>query len=1264
MKNKKLIAFITSVTVTVVASFSATVAWFNTSIRFGDVEAYVKGYSAGAYFDYGTGKYKDPYGIRTPRHLYNLAWLQYLGQFNNIENGSRKQTYFELAGDIDMTGWTLPPIGTTDYPFIGNFEGNGHTISNLTVSNNFSDYEKTPDVVQNVSGVEIIGLFGVVGSLNAEVTDSNKASVPLTDKIGSAPYNSQVNEIKNTGINAITVSSQTTKTLIGIAAGYVNGNLDGVAVNNSNIAISNSTTSAYDAINLTSNYSDYSLAGYVTDNFKGEIDEKEIKVETPEAEYTNVSASGDNWGNSINFLDSYNRLLREKNTYGTTFTTTYVSGAFYDLDGTTLISGGTQKTLSSHRLNDGFNEEFMITNSKATDKESNQVASYTFYDRTKTTGEDYDNFMYMFGKYDFSVLNEDFKLTEAQTFHTGKEYLFTDGNNHFMVVNNGNLANSNKANIMNYSGFMLDSDGYLTSKYNERTYYLRSNGDNLELDDSSTYADIWTYDPDNEVVYTQYNNYTYFLRYNNGWTNTGIADTTVWDDSNGFKIRFTYDGTSYYLIRNNNGTLGVTTDSSNALYFKKDNNNRFYTKINSTNYYLAGSGNNLTPGLYTASNNLNYLVLSDDGYLRTANKIKNSYYYLKYSNGSFTISANVANGIVIKQISSLNPNYNFSNYRIKLYELENISSGKMHQYSSDPTYFPLSFASTDYSNSDYNTVSENNTGYLVAGANYHTQPGDFRISKYARSNLYVSLNGRSNENASYNNDGSNLNIVTRTANSNGFCLIKDDYNKNNTNMNSSLSNKFGNAASRKWYDNQTGGLNLQKYKDSREHLHELLLSGSYVYGLHFMDAQIQASHKIEIPYAKINRNVFTNYELPEDCIDFNLKRKGYINFFAGTYFTNNTTFFSLYHIVRNENNKLTSNSIKEISKIYINKGTNTDLYPYIYEYANNGGYNVEVSGSSDARLGNLAFDMSWVTSPTMQNYAMYYFEIPANEGEYALGSVENKNGAYLMYLDIGASSKSTDVTTVTERITTIVGTFDYVIGIDFVTNMPKKKDEFGTIDGGDSAHVSIPTSSTGTLNYIYTADAEDNNAKTLTLSGSPFSGTLSSSYASVNSTIYNSITSTELVASAKEEHTTVLDKITTYEYNSQTLNLVTTIASRETVDGVAGLWHEDEPTYSDAESTYQSSLELENTGGVIFIFEYSAPKTAVVTVTTFYNPDTSAYYFTITSNVDITIHITKLVATYNYINDNGVSKTVNYTYYINSETETVSEGDYANITAS
>lgn len=88
-----------------------------------------------------------------------------------------------------------------------------------------------------------------------------------------------------------------------------------------------------------------------------------------------------------------------------------------------------------------------------------------------------------------------------------------------------------------------------------------------------------------------------------------------------------------------------------------------------------------------------------------------------------------------------------------------------------------------------------------------------------------------------------------------------------------------------------------------------------VYGLHFMNATISKSNLITISNAKVDGKSYSSYELPRNFIDFTLHERGYINFFAGTYFTNNNSFFSLHKIERNDDGMIVS--IKEIMEICI-----------------------------------------------------------------------------------------------------------------------------------------------------------------------------------------------------------------------------------------------------------------------------------------------------------------------------------------------------------
>lgn len=319
---KKLHITVICLLAILLAGLTGTLAWYgSTEAQLPQIGGSVT-YMA-KYFESGDGtgspKY-DPatmgdstgcaYEIKTAEQFYNLAWLQYLGYFNQPnENGVIPTTYFYLSADLDMRNYVLPPVGTTKYPFLGNFDGNGHTVSGLTVTNKVNNTD-TPikdlpyiitqgDADYEVADVEIIGLFGVVGSLDAPTTGSEPAAA-----CGSYTYSSITNEVKNLYISGITVRTQTNQSLIGIAAGYVNGTVENVGViGNTTIRIASVCLDE----NLTPNMSDFSLVGYCTEAYK-----VQNTTVTPNGSFDdNISGGGSGeggFGNSIAMKDLFNRV--------------------------------------------------------------------------------------------------------------------------------------------------------------------------------------------------------------------------------------------------------------------------------------------------------------------------------------------------------------------------------------------------------------------------------------------------------------------------------------------------------------------------------------------------------------------------------------------------------------------------------------------------------------------------------------------------------------------------------------------------------------------------------------------------------------------------------------------------------------------------------------------------------------------------------------------------------------------------------------------
>ena len=266
------------------------------------------GSAKASYFGGGDGSREKPYEISSETHFYNFAWLQYLGYFNHAEaNNGRYQSYFRLADNIDMIklNSALPPIGTSKYPFIGNFDGCGYTVNNVTISNklNGSDGEALknylsvrPTVADNFAAdktvlpvwgdttkdVNIVGLFGITGDYGSTATaggvvqeaygiysESNTAgkirdtlknpAASIEDKDANdqekAYYGAM--SVANFYADNLHVRSASDSTLVGLAAGYANAAIGSVGVYRCDITVKAGATGLSDSAPL----SNYSLLG-------------------------------------------------------------------------------------------------------------------------------------------------------------------------------------------------------------------------------------------------------------------------------------------------------------------------------------------------------------------------------------------------------------------------------------------------------------------------------------------------------------------------------------------------------------------------------------------------------------------------------------------------------------------------------------------------------------------------------------------------------------------------------------------------------------------------------------------------------------------------------------------------------------------------------------------------------------------------------------------------------------------------------------------
>ena len=103
----------------------------------------------------GDGSEANPYQVATAEQLNSVRY--YLDK------------HFQQTADIDLSsykngsGWE--PIGSNSSPFTGTFDGNGNTISNLTINRSTTDY---------------IGLFGITD--NAEIQNTKLENATITGR--------------------------------------------------------------------------------------------------------------------------------------------------------------------------------------------------------------------------------------------------------------------------------------------------------------------------------------------------------------------------------------------------------------------------------------------------------------------------------------------------------------------------------------------------------------------------------------------------------------------------------------------------------------------------------------------------------------------------------------------------------------------------------------------------------------------------------------------------------------------------------------------------------------------------------------------------------------------------------------------------------------------------------------------------------------------------------------------------------------------------
>ena len=1103
--KKKKTALLSGISFIVLSASLAlpSFAWFAKARTTAKLEG-LSGAAHGSYFNGGDGSKDKPFEIDNPKQLYYFNWLQDLGYFNtpNEDKTAIKQTYFKLTSDLDMTGVILPPAGTKQYPFVGNFNGAGKTISNLKITNNEESLKgaEPPKGAEYSSGIlkqsEIVGFFGVVGCLD----DSGK--------VNSYTYDTSVNQILNMGFDGLDVVSSSSSTLIGLAAGYVNGEIKGVGIKSASLLTKESATPITDVAEV-KHISEYSLVGYATENYRSKLDVSDQTISMPQIDNPNTEHGSTNWGGSVNMKQMYTDLKSEQSSLGEDVYFVGSETVDVDIDGNESEPYNiTYSSTRAFRAESGGTNYYFV-NGKRTDDDGKTLASYGI-----TTSSGYDNnYVFIYGSPKSTPTSSSGSMTVNRKIHGYGTAIGKNG--HYLCVSDDGVLV--EGNILgSASSWTIPSDGnsgYLSTAKNGVTYYLNLDG-NYSLSISTTASTLWSCDETEGNLYTTVNDYLYYVDYDSEWIATQIEPASSY-----LVIKdVSYDG-GMYIGYSGSGTSAIAnkTYNNDAYAWGYDSSSNAYYSLNNPSTYLAIKSSNQSVSLCITSSNgssggrskyarMSLTGASDDGTgteLMTAslsNDRRATTYYLYFSN-SFNVTSSKASAhtfeISKKYESAESIGLTFQNTE-EIIVKETDSVSRNAAYYVNPTYVPLAYSYEDAtSKSGINGVSEMNTGYLVGGANFvdsSDYAGDIRISKdYKMSSLSTSFN------STY--QSSNLQVLTRAA-------IKKDDDSYSIQAWSTIKDTYNPSAqksSKITFSNVIESSSLQRYDSARRNLQQTLFgtyenatasSSDSLYGLHFMDASISTDSLCQVGKAIVydkeaeaayqaelkkylngeieekptqTGSIYYDYDVPEDSIDFNLATEGYINFFGGSYFTNNKSFFSLNEITRDNNKRITK--IREIKQIYANLGDDKDENPYLYSY------NGSVPSNTDSN--HLAFDVNWITSPEVITNCLYYFEIPVNAGEYALGSVSGKAGAYLLYLDIGTGAANYDSVTIDEKIVSSSYSENFPKGIDFIADLSKTSE----VKGGASASIAIlaprnkelelAISTSGTSSTITSSSSED-----------------------------------------------------------------------------------------------------------------------------------------------------------------------------------------------
>ena len=977
MKKKRKNKALSLAAAVLLLSTTVSLAWF-ARLHFVDINKN-GGSIVTSYFHQGDGTEEHPYEITRPVHFYNLVMLyQANPAFKEGFDFITASTHFRIGTkDLDLDGVDeltdfsvfeysdsgetddktasktlnlasygdgLFPIGSAEKPFQATLDGENITLKNLKIvgSVNIDETEyTTPD----------IGLFGYVSNGSSETAQPATIKNIYIEDMTIDLTNVDITGQHSTTTTTVEHNAHTdNKAYVGYIAGHIitGAQVNDVYVNNCTIVGGNEATSGF------------GFFGYVED-------ENGVSVSTLayDIEKLRGKGNGEGFGGSINMKDIFERLDYFENKASQL--KTYNTVEIYDTAGNLISSSSAAASYTFTTTLTGTGSDTVTL--KTYSSESEGSYNFTEFNTKNNDNNDYKTLYGASSRFITTLVKEKGVTDTVSGFYICDS---NSGTKNYMCYDMGTNSIVNSASPSTI--WNLNSDGHLSFRNvisangtfiaDEAVRYVNYTGGMLTVSDTGTTE--WIKNDTNNQIYTTVGGNDCCIYYSNGWTVSSGAPETYYRIKN----------VSNYMTVSDSGVLGVTTSADDAALFVQEENSdgTVYLRVaGGTNYLNASYSFSTTFNLNISTSGCKFYKNSGNLYLNNPSNKKCYVYYA--SKWRTTGSTGSKYQTTVESAGSVSYNAyseTANNVSVQLAAIEKKKNGA-------DTYFPIRVTLddkeaeeiTNYSGEDKYNVSSQNTGYIIAGANVEDA---------------VSLAGNDKEKSYGDIRVSEFN-VSRISNSYSNGSFTTLYSEN-------ADGQF------QYNVNSTG----EAYTNAKEQLLSTLSGTNKIYGLHFMDSEISTDHIITADKVTVRGKTYTNYQMPEDCIDFNVVERGTINFFAGTYFTGNNAFFTLNVITRDKTDKTKIISIKEIRKIYSKSGA-AHVYLYSDGTYSNGKYS---SANIPENNGyTLAFDCEWITNPSaLQSNALYYFEIPVEVGEYALGSVQGKNGAYLVYLDIAANGGS------------------------------------------------------------------------------------------------------------------------------------------------------------------------------------------------------------------------------------------------------------------